>query len=82
MEQRTTFGVAFYIRRTRLNKHGEAAIQLRITINRMQADTTAKKTIAPALWHAGRGKAIEKSSCQRNKYVSRCRPSPNHSHSP
>lgn len=60
MEQRSTFGVAFYIRRTRLNKHGEAAIQLRITINRMQADTTAKKTVDPALWHAGRGRAIEK----------------------
>ena len=60
MEHRTTFGVDFYTRRTRLNKHGEPAIPLQITINRMQADTTAKKTIAPALWHAGRGKAIEK----------------------
>ena len=60
MERRSTFGVAFYIRYTRLNKHGEAAIQLRITVNRMQADTTVKKTISPDLWSKGRGKAIEK----------------------
>lgn len=58
MEQCTTFGMAFYIRQTRLNKHGETAIQLRI--NRMQADTTAKETINLTLWHAGRGRAIEK----------------------
>ena len=60
MKQRTTFSVAFYIRRTRLNKHGEAPIQLRISINRMRADTTVKKTISPILWSTARGRAHEK----------------------
>lgn len=60
MERRTTFSVAFYIRRTRLNKHGESPIHVRITINRMRADTTVKKTVDPTLWSTARGKALEK----------------------
>ena len=31
--ERTTFGLLFYIRRTKLNKSGEASIFLRITVN-------------------------------------------------
>ncbi len=59
--QRTTFSVAFYIRRTRLNKHGESPIHLRITVNRMRADTTVKKTISPSLWDSTRGRVSSKS---------------------
>lgn len=36
MEQkRTSFGGVFYIRQTRLNKHGETPINVRITIDGM-----------------------------------------------
>jgi len=57
---RTTFSVAFYIRRTRLNKHGESPIMLRITVNRMRADTTVRKTISPSLWDTARGRVSNK----------------------
>jgi Site-specific recombinase XerD len=60
MEKRTTFSVAFYARRTRLNKHGEAVVMLRISVNRMRADTTIKRTILPELWDSARGKARER----------------------
>ena len=60
--QRSTFSVAFYIRRTRLNKHGESPIYIRITVNCMRADTTVKKTISPNLWDSVRGRATGKTA--------------------
>lgn len=60
-KQRSTFSVAFYIRRTRINKHGEAAIVVRVTVDGMRADTAAQKTINPKLWDAAKGKAFERS---------------------
>lgn len=59
--KRSTFSVAFYIRRTRLNKHGEAAIVVRVTVDGIRTDTTAKKTINPKLWDTAKGKAYERS---------------------
>lgn len=59
-ENRTTFSIAFYIRRTRLNKHGESPVHLRITVNCARADTTVKKTISPNLWDSVRGRASAK----------------------
>lgn len=59
-EKRTTFSVAFCIRRTRLNKHGESPISLRITVNCLRAETTVKKTISPNLWDSLRGRASAK----------------------
>ena len=64
-QQRTTFSVAFYIRRTRLNKYGESPIMVRVTVNRMRADTTIKKTITPALWDTARGRVSNKSSLSK-----------------
>ena len=60
-QKRSTFSVAFYIRRTRLNKHGEAAIVIRVTVDGIRGDTTAKKTINPKLWDSAKGKAYERS---------------------
>lgn len=57
---RSTFSVAFYVRKTRTNKHGEAAIVLRVTINRMRADAAAGKMVDPKLWNTARGKAYER----------------------
>lgn len=60
MKERTTFNVVFYVRRTRLNKHGESAVFMRITVNGMRAETTVKKTVSPDLWSMSRGRALEK----------------------
>lgn len=48
-QERTSFGVFFYIRTTRLNKHCEASINLRITVDGDRAETTVKKTIHPTI---------------------------------
>ena len=58
--EKTTFSLGFYIRKTRTNKKGEAAIQVRVTVNGMRADTTVKETITPKLWNDAKGKAYER----------------------
>jgi len=37
----------FYIRRTKLNRNGEAPIMMRITVNGVRVDASVKKTILP-----------------------------------
>ena len=58
--ERTTFGLLFYIRRTKLNKEGEAPIFMRITVNGQRADASTRRFLAPRLWNTAKGKAIEK----------------------
>lgn len=58
--ERSTFSIAFYVRKTRANKHGESAIVIRVTVDGMRADTSAKRMIAPKLWDTARGKAYER----------------------
>lgn len=60
MEKRSSFSIAFYIRRTRLNKHGESPIQLRITVDHVRADTSVKRTVSPDMWNSARGRASER----------------------
>lgn len=71
MKTRSTFSVAFYIRRTRLNKYGESPIQLRITVDHMRADTSVKRTISPDLWNSVRGRANDRTALCRelNMYL-------------
>lgn len=57
--ERTTFGLLFYIRRTKLNKAGEAPIFMRITVNGQRADASVKRFISPRLWNQAKGKAVE-----------------------
>lgn len=57
--ERTTFGLLFYIRRTKLNKAGEAPIFMRITVNGQRADASVKHFISPRLWNQAKGKAVE-----------------------
>lgn len=57
--ERTTFSLLFYIRRTKLNKAGEAPIFMRVTINGQRADASTRRYIAPRLWNTTKGKAIE-----------------------
>ncbi len=70
-KERTSFGVVFYIRTTRLNKHGEAPINLRITVDGDRAETTIKKTIKPQFWDNAQGRALAKSVVAKeiNVYV-------------
>ena len=58
--ERATFSLLFYIRRTKLNRHGEAPILIRITVNGVRADASIKKTILPQLWDADKGRALDK----------------------
>ena len=58
--ERTTFCLLFYIRRTKLNRNGEAPIMMRITVNGVRVDASVKKTILPELWSVAKGKALEK----------------------
>lgn len=69
--KRTTFSVAFYVRKTRTNKHGEAAIVVRITVDGIRADTSAKKMLNPKLWDTARGRAYERTPLTRelNMYL-------------
>ena len=38
--ERTTFCLLFYIRRTKLNRNGEAPIMMRITVNGVRVDAS------------------------------------------
>lgn len=58
--ERTTFCLLFYIRRTKLNRNGEAPIMMRITVNGVWVDASVKKTIPPEYWSAIKGKTLEK----------------------
>lgn len=57
--ERTTFSLLFYIRRTKLNKAGEAPIFMRVTVNGLRADASVKRFVAPRLWNIAKGKAVE-----------------------
>lgn len=57
--ERTSFSLLFYIRRTKLNKAGEAPIFMRITVNGQRADASARRFIEPRLWNTAKGKAVE-----------------------
>lgn len=58
--ERVTFSLLFYIRRTKLNKSGEAPIMMRITVNGIRADVSVKKSILSQQWDSEKGKALEK----------------------
>ena len=58
--ERAIFSLLFYIRRTKLNRHGEAPILMRIAVNGVRADASIKKTILPQLWDADKGRAVDK----------------------
>ena len=57
--EKPTFGMTFYIRRTKLDKTGKAPVFLRITMNGLRADTSIKYHISPQLWNTAKGRALE-----------------------
>lgn len=46
-----TFNVLFFIRKTRLLKNGEAAIQMRITVNGQYQELYTKRQVDPKYWN-------------------------------
>ena len=59
--ERTTFGMTFYIRRTKLDKTGKAPVFMRITVNGQRADASIKYHIPLRLWCTAKGRAVENS---------------------
>ena len=57
--EKPTFGMTFYIRRTKLDKTGKAPVFLRIIMNGLRADTSIKYHISPQLWNTAKGRALE-----------------------
>lgn len=56
-----TFNVLFFIRKTRLLKNGEAAIQMRITVNGQYQELYTKRQVNPKYWNQKKGQTIGKS---------------------
>lgn len=44
----------FYIRRTKLNRSGEAPIFMRITVNGKRTDASVRRSVEPRLWNTGK----------------------------
>jgi hypothetical protein len=68
---RTTFSILFYLKRSKLNKKGEAPIYIRITINGERSETSIKRSIDPARWNSAKGMARSLSEVEKdlNQYL-------------
>ena len=58
---RSTFKVLFYLKKNNLNKHGEAPIMARITIDGAIAQFSCKAFIRPDLWETKFNRAVGRS---------------------
>ena len=58
---RSTFKVLFYLKKNNLNKHGEAPIMARITIDGAIAQFSCKAFILPDLWETKFNRAVGRS---------------------
>lgn len=68
---RTTFSILFYLKRSKLNKEGEAPVYMRITINGERSETSIKRSIDPARWNTAKGIARSLSEVEKelNQYL-------------
>ena len=68
---RTTFSILFYLKRTKLNKKGEAPIYMRITIDGQRSETSIKRSIDPIRWNTSKGLARSLSKVEKdlNQYL-------------
>lgn len=55
-----TFSVLFFVKRSRVTKNGEVAIQLKVTVNKEKIEVTINQTINPNLWNSCTEKATGK----------------------
>ncbi len=70
-EKRNTFRILFFIRKTKIQKNGEAPICLRITVNGRSMETMIKRTISVNLWSQAkeRSKGSDRKSTELNNYI-------------
>ena len=57
MENRSTFSILFYIKRTKLLRNGNAPIYLKLTINGVATEASLKRSIAPSQWNTSKNRA-------------------------
>ncbi|GAB6118891.1 site-specific integrase [Dysgonomonas termitidis] len=62
---RSTFKVLFYLKKSNLNRDGEAPIMARITIDGMIAQFSCKASIRPGLWETNYNRAAGRSDYAR-----------------
>jgi site-specific recombinase XerD len=55
-EERTSFNVLFYIKRSKPNNNGEAPIYLRITCNGKRAETSLNRWVIPDSWNSSKNR--------------------------
>lgn len=69
--ERKLFSVLFCIRKTKLNKNGEAPITLRITYDRQSVELQIGRTVPPLLWSPTRGCSLGRDRMARetNAYI-------------
>ena len=58
--KRSTFSLLFFIKRARLNKNGEASIEMRVTINGTRAEASTKRSVLPEYWNREKGRVLPK----------------------
>lgn len=70
-EKRNTFRILFFIRKTKLQKNGEAPIYLRITVNGRSMETMIKRTVSLNLWSQAkeRSRGSDRKSTELNNYI-------------
>lgn len=69
------FSLNFIARKSRVNKEGETAIVLRITMNGQRAEIYTNRYVAPGNWDAGKGQSNGKSKkdLELNRYLNTIR---------
>lgn len=55
-----TFSILFFVKRSRITKNGEVAIQLKVTVNKEKIEVSINQTIKPELWNSSTEKATGK----------------------
>lgn len=55
-----TFSVLIFVKRSRVTKNEEVAIQLKVTVNKEKIEVTINQTIKPDLWNSSTEKATGK----------------------
>ncbi|MBN4052195.1 site-specific integrase [Sphingobacteriaceae bacterium AH-315-L07] len=58
MNDYNTFGILFFIRRDKINNHGESPIFARVTVNGKRTDIAIKRSVDPNKWDPKAGKGI------------------------
>lgn len=70
-----TFGVSFYLRKSKANQRGTCPIYARITVNGKRVEISIKRTVEEANWnaHSGMAKGTREEIVRLNKFLERFR---------